>query len=142
MHSNHRRWPRSARVVGRVAALLAAVAAIGAACAPEPFIAEGTSFGPSESFMLEAGTHAISWTARDGQVPADGCLFGLLLDPEDLGAAEGIEPPPGFAIPKLAYQVLDDGGSLSSLTALELPAGRYRFLIEGSCWWSVRVDHH
>jgi len=118
------------------------VAAIGAACAPEPFIGEGTSFGPSESFNLETGTHAISWTARDGQAPADGCLFGLLLDPEDLGAAEGVEPPPGFEIPKLAYQVLDDGGSLSGLTALELPAGRYRFLIEGSCWWSVRVDRH
>jgi len=127
---------------GSRGAVLATAVVFAAACSPEPFVGEGTSFGPSESFVLEAGTHAISWTARDGAAPADGCLFGLLLDPEDLGLAEDIEPPPGFEIPKLAYQVLDEGGSLSGLIALELPAGRYRFLIEGSCWWSVRVDRH
>jgi hypothetical protein len=138
--STDRRRPRGSR--GLLLGAVAAAAVVAAACTPEPFIAEGTSFGASDSFELETGTHAISWTARDGQAPADGCLFGLLLDPEDLGAAEGIEPPPGFEIPKLAYQVLDDGGSLSGLKALELPAGQYRVLIEGSCWWSVRVDRH
>ena len=137
MGSTGDRWKRGSR-----GAVLATAGLLSLACSPEPFVGEGTSFGPSESFVLEPGTHAISWTARDAEPPADGCLFGLLLDPEDIGAAEEIEPPPGFDIPKLAYSVLDGGGSLSGLTALELPAGRYRFIVEGSCWWSVRVDRH
>jgi hypothetical protein len=127
--------------LGVVLVVAAVVAVTGVACAPEPFVGEGTTFGHSESFVIEAGTHAISWAAWDAASPGDGCLFGLLLDPEALAATD-VAPPIGFDIPKLAYQVLDGGGSLNGLTAMELPAGKYRFVIEGSCAWSVRVDRH
>ena len=136
MSSTSRRLAHGAQ---GVVLALAAVAAV--ACAPEPFVGEGTAFGYSESFVIEAGTHAISWSAWDAAAPVDGCLFGLLLDPEALAATD-VAPPPGFDIPKLAYQVLDAGDSLNGLAAMELPAGKYRFVIEGSCAWSVRVDRH
>ena len=131
----------SAVVVGLLSVL---VAVIVAACSPEPFVADGTGFGPSESFEIEAGTHAISWSAWDSVPPVDGCLFGLLLDPETngLGDADQAQPPLGFSIPKLAYQILDGGDAINGQAVLELPAGRYRFVIEGSCFWSVRVDRH
>jgi uncharacterized membrane protein YedE/YeeE len=139
MSSTGRRGTRRSR--GVVLAMAALVALVGVACAPEPFVGEGTTFGYSESFVIEAGTHAISWSAWDAASPGDGCLFGLLLDPEALAATD-VAPPPGFDIPKLAYEVLDGGGSLNGLMAMELPAGKYRFVIEGSCAWSVRVDRH
>jgi hypothetical protein len=122
-----------------VAIVLVCVAA--AACAPEPFVGEGTTYGYSDPFVIEAGTHAISWSAWDAASPGDGCLFGLLLDPLELAVSD-IAPPPGFNIPKLEYQVLDGGTSLNGLAAMELPGGQYRFVVEGSCAWSVRVDRH
>ena len=130
------------RARGPSRAVLVVVAFLVVACGPEPFVEEGTMFGSSQSFDLDAGTHAISWSAWDAAPPVDGCLFGLLLDPEDLGAADELEPPIGFEVPKLAYQVLDGGDALNGRMALELPGGRYRFIVEGSCAWSVRVDRH
>ena len=112
---------------GALVAFAAIAASIVAACGPEPFVDDGTTNGPSESFDIEAGTHAISWSAWDAVPPVDGCLFGLLLDPEDLGGADTAQPPPGFSIPKLAYQILDGGRARSTARPrLELPAGRYR----------------
>jgi hypothetical protein len=130
------------RSTGAVVAFAAMAASIVVACGPEPFVDDGTTFGPSESFDIESGTHAISWSAWDAVPPIDGCLFGLLLDPEDPGGADVPRPPPGFSIPKLAYQVLDGGDALNGQAVLELPSGRYRFVVEGSCSWSVRVDRH
>ena len=135
MSSIDRRWVFGSR------GLVLALAFVAGACAPAPFVGEGTTFGNSESFVIEAGTHAIAWSAWDAASPADGCLFGLLLDPVVLDATD-VAPPLGFDIPKLAYQVLDGGQSLNGLTAMELPGGTYRFVIEGSCAWSIRVDRH
>ena len=128
---------------GSLAALLVLAAASAGACAFEPasFVSEGTTFGYSEPFVIEAGTHAITWSAWDAASPADGCLFGLLLDPLEL-AVNNVEQPLGFDIPKLAYQPLDAGDTLNGTMALELPGGTYQFVIEGSCGWSVRVDRH
>lgn len=123
--------------------LVVLAAASAGACAFEPsaFVSEGTTFGTSESFVIEAGTHAVTWSAWDAASPADGCLFGLLLDPIDF-AVENVEQPLGFDIPKLAYQPLDGGETLNGTLAMELPGGTYQFVIEGSCAWSVRVDRH
>ena len=120
--------------------LLAAAALVAASCGPEPFLENGTTFGPSESFDVEAGTQTISWSAWDAAEPVDGCLFGLLLDPEDAGT--GSPEHAGYRIPKLAYQVLGASDTLNGQAILELPAGRYRFIVEGSCAWSLRVDRH
>ena len=126
-----------------VATLLAVlVAPTLAACSPEPFVADGSGFGPSESFEIEPGTHAISWSAWDAVPPVDGCLFGLLLDPENPDSADGPEQPLRFSIPKLAYQILGGGDAINGQAVLELPGGLYRFVVEGSCEWSVRVDRH
>jgi uncharacterized membrane protein YedE/YeeE len=129
------------RTHGFLGVFVGLVAATGAACGPEPFVGEGSTFGNSESFVIEAGTHAITWSAWDAAPPADGCLFGLLLDPVTLAATD-VAPPPGFDTPKLAYQILDGNDSLNGMSVLELPGGTYRFVIEGSCAWSVRVDRH
>jgi hypothetical protein len=124
-----------------VRALLGAAALVAGACGPEPFVEDGTAFGSSSSFPVEAGTHAIAWSAWDGLPPLDGCLFGLILSPDD--------PPqttdPGevaFRPPKLAYHVLDAGAALNGQAILELPSGRYHFVVEGSCFWSLRLDRH
>ena len=137
------RWTGCRRRHGPLSVLLVLAATSAGACAFEPtaFVSEGSTFGSSESFVIEAGTHAITWSAWDAASPADGCLFGLLLDPLEL-AVQNVEQPLGFDIPKLAYQVLDGGETLNGTTAMELPGGTYQFVIEGSCAWSVRVDRH
>ncbi|HEX5014676.1 MAG TPA: hypothetical protein VFV72_11035 [Candidatus Limnocylindrales bacterium] len=124
----------------RFTVVAAVVAALVGACGPEPFVDEGTTFGASESFDVDAGTQTISWSAWDATEPVDGCLFGLLLDPEDAGPDSAAQA--GFQIPKLAYDVLGAGDARNGQAVLELPAGRYRFVVEGSCWWSLRVDRH
>ena len=116
MGSTDRRWTRGPSRAG-----LMVISAVAVACGPEPFVEEGSTFGKSQSFEIDAGTHAISWSAWDAAPPVDGCLFGLLLDPEDLGSADELEPPIGFDLPKLAYQVLDGGDALNGRIALELP---------------------
>ena len=125
----------------RTIALLAGVAIVVAACGPEPFLDDGTTFGKSDSFELDAGTQTISWSAWDAAEPADGCLFGLILDAQTVSPPDATQPL-RFSIPKLAYQVLGGGETLNGQAVLELPAGTYGFVIEGSCFWSVRVDRH
>jgi hypothetical protein len=121
--------------------LLAALAIIAGGClATHPtFTAQGTGLGTTTSFRVEAGSYGIAWTADDKAPPTDGCLFGLLLDP--------IQPAPSDnaaasddSLPKLEYQVLDAGALLHDRATLDLRAGAYRFVVEGSCAWNVSID--
>jgi hypothetical protein len=137
------RWTGCRGRQGRLGVLVVLAAASTGACAFEPtaYVIEGTTYGTSESFMIEAGTHAITWAAWDAASPADGCLFGLLLDPLEVAPQDPAQSS-GFDIPKLAYQVLDGGDTFNGTVAMELPGGTYQFVIEGSCAWSIRVDRH
>jgi hypothetical protein len=128
---------------GAVAAAVAVAALIVGGCGdPTPFAQEGIGFGPSQSFAIEAGSYAISWSAWDDASPRDGCVFGLLLDMVSGGPVDEAGEQVSFSLPKLEYRVIDDAGALNGRTALLLPAATYRFVIEGSCAWSVRVDSH
>ena len=127
---------------GRGLLALAALAILAAGClSTHPtFTARGTGNGTSSSFQAAAGAYGISWTAVDKAEPADGCLFGLLLDPVELAPTEDAGATAGDSPPKLAYQVLDAGGLLHGRTTLDLRAGTYQFVVEGSCTWNLGID--
>jgi hypothetical protein len=128
------------RAVGT--AVLVAALLVGACGDPTPFAQEGIGFGSSELFDIEAGSYSISWSAWDDASPRDGCVFGLLLDLVKGGPPDSAEQAGNFHLPKLEYRSIGDAGSLTGNMALLLPGATYRFVIEGSCAWSVRVDSH
>ena len=126
-----------------VAAVVVVAALLAGACGdPTPFAQDGIGFGPSQSFDIEAGSYAISWSAWDDASPRDGCVFGLLLDMVSGGPVDEAGEQVSFSLPKLEYRVIDASGALNGRTAMLLPAATYRFVVEGSCAWSVRVDSH
>jgi hypothetical protein len=121
---------------------LATLAVLACGClATHPiYTAQGAGFGTSKAFEVGAGTYAIAWTADDKAPPADGCLFGLLLDPLEPASTDDAGTASGYSLPKLAYESLGAGALLHDRATLELRAGSYRFVLEGSCSWNLSVD--
>jgi hypothetical protein len=128
---------------GRSCLALATLAILAGGCVSTDratYIAQGTGLGTPRSFEVGGGAHAIAWRAVDKAPPTDGCLFGLIIDPVDLAPTEDGSPAAGYSLPKLAYEVLRAGGSLDGHATLDLRAGTYQFVVEGSCAWNVIVD--
>jgi hypothetical protein len=131
---------RISRVRQRFLALATLAILAGGCLATHPtFTAQGTGIGTSNAFQVEAGSYGIAWTADDNAPPADGCLFGLLIDPVGPAPNDSADQS-SYSLPKLAYQVLEAGGLLHGRETLELRAGAYQFVVEGSCGWNLSID--
>jgi hypothetical protein len=123
-----------------LAVVALAILASGCLATHPTFTAQGAGIGTSNSFRVEAGSYGVAWTAEDNAPPADGCLFGLLIDPVETAPSDNADQSSSYSLPKLAYQVLEAGGLLHDRMQLELRAGTYQFVVEGSCGWNLSID--
>lgn len=91
---------------------------------------------------LADGWYVVSWTARAGSLPTEGCLFGLRLEQRRTDATTG--PQERSFIPyrlgKLAFRTVPRESSIAGSSGpIPIEAGDYGLVVDGSCGWDVTL---
>jgi hypothetical protein len=135
--------------VGAAAIVLASFGVITAPLIPGPVHAEITRVGGAgpavtTAFSMPDGWSLITWDVADIQQPVNGCVFGLRLlwldQPVDGYKEAGRLERFRGGLPKLDYRSIAAGSRRTATYGpVELKAGIYQFIVDGSCAWQVAV---
>jgi hypothetical protein len=104
----------------------------------------GTGPALTTAFSMPDGWAEIRWDVSDVQQPLNGCVFGLRLvwldQPVDGYKEAGRTERFRGAFPKLDFRAIGAGGRRAAAYGpIELNAGIYRFVVDGSCAWRVAI---
>jgi hypothetical protein len=135
--------------VGAAAIVLASFGVVTAPLVPGLVHAEitrvgGTGPAVTTAFSMPDGWSLIKWDVADIQQPVNGCVFGLRLlwldQPvdgyEEAGRLERLRG----GLPKMDYRSIAAGSRRTAAYGpVELTAGIYQFIVDGSCAWQVAI---
>ena len=133
-------------LVVATAALLALVFLLApGAAGPDAAFARYSGIGVTATpdQQLAGGWYEVSWNARAGDRPEQGCLFGLRIEERRSDASPDVRERLRFFWPingNFVYRTLPRRSTLSGSSGpVWLEAGIYGFVVDGWCGWDISL---